>query len=37
MMATFTTKDRELVKEEPILLYGFYYLTDSASKDKNAL
>jgi hypothetical protein len=36
-MTTFTTEDRELVEKEPIPFYGFYHLTDSASKDKNTL
>lgn len=36
-MTTLTTEDRELVEKEPIPFYGFCYLTDTPTKDKNAL
>ena len=36
-MTTFTTEDRELVEKEPIPFYGYCYLTDPGTKDKNAL
>ena len=36
-MTTFTTEDRELVEKEPNPLFGFWYLTDPSTKDKNAL
>jgi hypothetical protein len=36
-MTTFATEDRELVEKEQISFCGHCYLTDTSSKDKNAL
>jgi hypothetical protein len=36
MMATFTTEDRLQAEQEPIP-FGYCYLTDPSTKDKNAL
>ncbi|MBU3631304.1 hypothetical protein [Polynucleobacter sp. AP-Melu-500A-A1] len=34
-MTTFTSEDREKVEKEPIPFYGYCYLTNPSTEDKN--